>query len=685
MEATRKPGHMQNYPLGFLSVVGILTSAVCAWCLLSGTAITGAAFMALFVFMGGVTSWASLCRLIWPAKTTVNSYLPMGYGLCSLVSLIFILLKQGTVLSCILASGLGVAAYAYKSRNTSAADGQASRILFPDAITPSSLASLVIASLLASFLMLDQLHSIASLNQAATDTLIKAWSDVILHANTLLSISSLPWGQAPISTLDYAAPIIPYHYISYVLSAFLNSLSPQASPLACFITIVAPLGLLLLLLPLNEQLQDSITKASIGVAALKVSTIFAVYCLWVRLIHDTFLDPVWLLITAPATLYACAMVVSCLDIAFKSETFRAVNVIGLTATAFLLVGLSKLQIAQSLLPMVTLIIVLTLANSNQSLPRIRVKYRVLIPISLGLLVLACLGLNSLVGVARSKPVEEVGIFLQGIRNIAWPLNGNPLSSLLDALWINKILGLLTLCGPLFLLAIGYSLSIGRQQALLRAMLLLMFTSYCLGLFVSPSMPWDDGEFLNRSWPVLWCVGAWVLLGVKNVFSDTRKTRIAMGLSLLLVALGLSVLPLTKQLSIASPRSKLDWSKDYFPVRIKKEDKSIARMLQALGRNSPFFAISSPENNRQILDDSPARLASLSGMRPVMSRLGFQKSLQAKKGVPENENSIGRRYLQMLARYKEDCHQNAHLQSATRIIKGNDNLLEKEILIVCDRM
>jgi hypothetical protein len=190
-----------------------------------------------------------------------------------------IMLKQGTVASAVIGSLSGVFLFWISNLIRTQRQILSGHESIQAAITKRSVTWLLLTAVLTTFLLANQIASIRGLRNIDVNTTIKGWADVMLHANTILSLSSLPPGQAPISTLDYADPIVPYHYASYILSSLFSSLSPQATPLDSFLSIVAPLGCLLLLLPLSEQaLKATSGRASIALIGTG-SFVFLIYSL----------------------------------------------------------------------------------------------------------------------------------------------------------------------------------------------------------------------------------------------------------------------------------------------------------------------------------------------------------------------------------------------------------------------
>jgi hypothetical protein len=87
-----------------------------------------------------------------------------------------------------------------------------------------------------------------------------------------------------------------------------------------------------------------------------------------------------------------------------------------------------------------------------------------------------------------------------------------------------------------------------------------------------------------------------------------------------------LMPAAKWVSAASSPIAKDWTASYYPTTIRSADKTMARAMLPYRGNTFFFARSNPVPGRNNLDDEPSRLAALSGMRPLWSRLVFQTQL-----------------------------------------------------------
>ena len=664
----------------------IFTIAILSWLILGGVPISAYCIGFVFIFCIGIVSWASVCRLFWPSQCSLNAYLPFGYLLGSLASFILIMLKQGTVVSCLIGSLSGAILLGLKTAVCAQQRHSIAGESIQTGITRGSTSLLVITGLASTFLLTDQLRSILDLRDFTVNTTINGWSDVILHANTVLSLSSLAPGQAPISTLYYTDQIIPYHYASYILSSLVSSLSVQASPMASYVSIVAPLGCMLLMLPLLEDALTTRSKHTIFGYMATGSLLFLIYSLWTRLINNSFFDPAWLLITGPATIYACAIVISGLQIGTKAYSKKSISRVSLVLMAFLLTAFSKIQIAHSLLAMV--VIILTSATLDIKKQKMGIAFKHWLFVFLMVVSFSAVHLygNWKLDIGRKHPVAEVTSFLSGIGTTTWGNahfgQGLPLNNA----WIAPLLGLLTLWGPLLLIALITSNARQSRDNFRPLVLTLMTMSYTLSLILSPSMPWDDGEFLNRSWPLLWCLGAWYLLGQYPIRLEQQLNRqmLIIG-SVIATILGWFILPEPKRESIASPPIRGGWMKAFYPTTIRLSEKKLAARLGESKKNTYFFASSNSKNTNYLLDDLPSRLAALNGMRPLLSRLSFQKSLSVHRSNNSVGQSIEKRYSLMLKRYAGACTTSSSANSPIKAFKQPESAPDQQLYIVCQSL
>jgi hypothetical protein len=596
------------------------------------------------------------------------------------------MLRQGTVASALIGSLSGVFIFFFKNAIHTQRQIDSGHESIHAGITKRSVTSLVLAAMFTTFLLANQIASIRGLRNVAVNTTINGWADVMLHANTVLSLSSLPPGQAPISTLDYADPIVPYHYASYILSSLFSSLSPQASPLESFVSIVAPLGCLLMLLPLSEQALKATSRHTLFALLGTGSFLFLLYSLWVRLIGDSLMDPAWLLITAPATMYACAIILSGIQICTTTRNQKPIALISLVLLGFLLTAFAKIQIAYALLPMVVAIVSSVGFRIPGQKQVLSANNSIYIPLAaVSLLAGVHLYSNSVLGVGRRHPVGDVMTFFRDIAAKTWGHTNFGQASALNNDWLGPLIGLLTLCGPVFLIALICGITSPSRQGFGVRVLVLVVVSYMVSFLLNPSMPWDDGEFLNRSWPLLWYLGAWALLDKPPFKFDLKQPHLVLITSLVIaLILGWNILPGPKIESIASPPRPEDWSKAYYPTIVNSAEKKLAQDLRRMGLNTYFFANSSLKNSYSKIDfdDMPSRLSALSGARPLMSRVLFQKSLQALHSKQGLDRSVESRYSQMLRSYGTACDSAAGANSPIKAFQQLGAVPNKNVYVVC---
>ena len=380
-------------------------------------------------------------------------------------------------------------------------------------------------------------------------------------------------------------------------------------------------------------------------------------------------------------MYACAIILSAIQICPATYKQGPFAFISLVLLGFLFTVFAKIQIAHALLPMVVVLVSLVCFSL------LRQKY--VLPINHSIYVsLAALSLlagihlygNSLLGVGRRHPVGEVMSFFRDIAATTWGQ-----AAVLNHAWLAPLLGFLTLCGPLFLIALISGITGTSRQGFGVRVLGLVVVSYIVSLFLTPSMPWDDREFLNRSWPLLWCLGAWALLDKPLFKFDQKQPQLVLITgSVIAFILGWNILPGAKRESIASPARPEGWTQAFYPTIVNSSEKKLAQDLKRSGINTYFFASSSLKNSHSKIDydDLPSRLSALSGARPLMSRVLFQKSLQVlhvKKGM---DVSVESRYSEMLRGYGTACASSAGAYSPIKAFQQPGAVPKQTVSIVC---
>jgi hypothetical protein len=626
----------------------IFTTSVIVWLAMSGESPTLPLAIKTLVFMVGAICWSMASQSIWISNNTLNTYLPIGFSICSGVSLLLIEAHLGTTFSSILASLIGVITLVklkFRETNQNRSKIHESR----NQHIKQGVLRLILGISLATFLMQDQLHSVISLSVSSVSTTIQGWSDLILHANTALSLANLPLGASPISTIDAFRPSHPYHFGSYILPALITSEFNAPSPLISFISITTPLGLALVSLPLMDRLARGRKGRALSGALVTTSSAVFIYAIWVKVAPTSFFDPVWLLITAPATLYACSVVLSALEIGINNGKIIEGRVAqtSLILLTLVLTLIHKLQVFH-----VILIAGICLSSHNllfsarQHCPRWLTIGSVAISIcALQLIVYSRLGID------RSDYILSFQDFLTTIRSSFLPsINQSTLPTDTAARLADLLLGGILLCGPVFIA--GWILTNSNQRCLMvpRALVPFILISFFLAVLISPAMPWDQSEFQNRSWPLLWCIGVWLLAGyrMKNE-GDYHIANLSLSFAMLLGSW--LILPANKRLSAAQP-PLAEWTKDYYPYTIKSSEKKLAASLASISTNDLFFI---PDTDQtEILQDTASTIAALSGRRPLFSRLGFQIAMQFGASKEIKRKNIYNYYKYLAERRRQGC-------------------------------
>ena len=755
-----------------LSVAAILTAFVGCWLLLAGSTPQPWLLVCLFWFMTGSVCWSAACQQIWPSDSSLNSYLPLGYGIASLVSFVLIMLRLGTLPACALGSGFGAISWWLSTRTASAKEPAHSSDVPAPSANAAAFIPLLLTGAYATFLMADQLISAADLRDVSTATTIHGWVDLIVHSNTVLSFSFLPFGSAPISTFDHTQTLLPYHYGSYILASLLTTASGSVSPFLAYLALVSPLGLWLLLLPFADRLLLRPRSGRLEILLLIIAILIVVYSSWVRLISYSLLDPLWLLITSPATLYACAIVLSGLQIASscRSSFWQLRFGVGLSLAVLLILIFFKVQVAHALLLAVLVAVILTIRlRFRASGDRGPVGLRLPLLIT-ALFITSHLLLNRILGIARANPVQDWLKFLTDLAAVTWKENLPFVDQLTLLPPLAAGLGVLTLCGPLFLAFWVLAARSHQTRPLSSQLMALLIVSFLAGQFVGPPMVWDAAEFQNRSWPMLWCIGAWGLAGWQPRLALQRHRLLTGLLVVALLVFATVLLPQQKSESAASPPLWPDWTIKYYPILISSSDKQSAAALKAqavlqaevrsmregkttrsdneridtMSRSnsmpithskpqpipsaasveqpadkpaanatpnakakttgtstsgssaqSPhgpdyngrqyFFAANIVPTGDDILYDQPSLIAGLSGSRPVISKLGFQRILTRSKRRQLRFHSVESRYQDLLRRSRLACAQTHRTASDLVTIEGDADQRDLPIVAVCKQL
>jgi hypothetical protein len=166
------------------------------------------------------------------------------------------------------------------------------------------------------------------------------------------------------------------------------------------------------------------------------------------------------------------------------------------------------------------------------------------------------------------------------------------------------------------------------------------------------MPWDGGEFLNRSWPVLWCIGLWMLACAPwpaGILPSPpfREPRWLVLSAAALLALSWMVLPPIRRASIAAPLLA-DWAQPGYPLSIPAKEKSLARDLRLVVGDGFFYH---PDSSLSV------PLAALSGSRIVFMDPGLWIRLEARMRE-ERVAGIRARQQTLQAEYAAACSRGA---------------------------
>jgi hypothetical protein len=292
------------------------------------------------------------------------------------------------------------------------------------------------------------------------------------------------------------------------------------------------------------------------------------------------------------------------------------------------------------------------------------------------------------------------------------------------------------------------------------------------------MVWDAAEFQNRSWPMLWCIGAWGLAGWQPRFALQRHRLLTGLLVVALLVFATVLLPQQKSESAASPPLWPDWTIKYYPFLISWSDKQAAAALKAhavlqtevksmregkttrsesegldtmsrsnsmpIASSKPqaipsaasvehppekpaanatlnatpnatanatakttvtstdgssaqsphgldynggqyFFAANIVPTGDAILYDQPSLIAGLSGSRPVISKLAFQRILTRYKRRQLRFHSVESRYQDLLRRSRLACAQTHRTAFDLVTIEGDADQRNLPIVAICNQL
>jgi hypothetical protein len=606
------------------------TLGICTWVMLAGSRVTFAGIFVTLLFFLGVMAWASYSELHFPSEATNASFIPLGFSINSCISLALIFCRAGTTNSGILASALGVTLYlrAICDRPNRVISLQPSLPVHDKQNKSKSLHILAVGVFVATFLCYRQLASASTLGLTSINTIIEGWSDLILHSVTVLQLSCLDFTEAPLSAFNATSAIHPYHYGAYAFPSLLASSSDEISPLVAYISCTVPIGITLLLCPILDR--SGIFKSSRSVSSniYYFIGILLVYLLWCKILSQSFLDPLWLLITGPSVIYASALIVSFFNILSLGNDARHHNKHALLSIiVFTQICAFKFQVAHSLLLVFSYIILERLIfrkRAKRKVSRFAVFTLTVITLS-G----AQLALYRLLNSGRENYFQDLIGFASSIANMT-SIATSELSAGDKPLFISLITpisGFLLLLGPLFATSVLVSLSRGDGMAsrLEDRLIILTLLSYAFGILLNPVTPWDSGEFQNRSWPTLWCIGLWYLSFVSSSIPNYLSPRASRTVILLFIVLIMTLLPSRKIVFAGRPLFANDWTKSYYPLSISPSDKQLAFDLKQHAANPNSF-IYIPNGSDALYNDQVSIIASLSGISPFFSRQKMQYAL-----------------------------------------------------------
>ena len=615
-----------------------MLSFLALWVRLAGTPLSMGGLLLLATYIAGGLLWTTISQLSWPSRSSCLAYCPIGFGMSTGLCALCLPLSLGLVYSLLLSTLFGAIAWIFISIRQHSWSTQCSGKVSGRA-SAEVVGSTVLLLLLITVLFASQLQSASTLTTLKADTFLLAWNDYIAHARTTLEVSTAAVGALPQSFLDQDIRLAPYHYGHYILPALLLNQGLAVGPLQAYTALAPPFGAFLLLLPILERFRSAgfarITEAfpfSIGA--------MLIYGLWLHFASDTFVDPIWLLVAGPGTMYAGAVLLAFLQI-YITSAFRVNgrDGISLTAVVATLLLLYKVHLLHSFF------IFFAIVASNaffsgidyQAIPgRLRSLwrrcYRYLIPATIGALVLAAL--NVVLRMQRTHLAKDFVAnalkfteYFSGATFDSYAVSGLVLS-VKDVAYILfcVLVGLMVMVGPLYGLALLLSRSSSFEQAQpsrareIQQLLLALLGSLLVAVLLAPDPPWwpDSSEFQNRVWPVLWCIALWYLAGLRMPLARASLRQCVLALQVVALIACVQMIPAPKRLSIAAATS----ASQAYPTVIALSEKTISHQLMALPSSLRFFASKEPFESRDNEWHAPL-LAALSGRLPLYAFPNFQ--------------------------------------------------------------
>ena len=614
-----------------LLCVAIFTLGICIWGLLAGYHLSISGILVTALFFLGVMAWSGYSQLLFPSEATNASYIPLGFSINSCITLALVFIRLGTIYSGGVASALGFALY-LGALHCKASKNSTLKLGLPsnnERNTSKSLHIALASVSVATLISYKQLVSATTLGLTDTNTLIEGWSDLVLHAVTVLQLSSLHFTEAPLSPFNATSLIPPYHYGAYAFPALLTSSSKEISPLVAYISCGLPIGITLLLCPVFDRSGIFKSFRSFSSNILYFISALLVYVLWCKLLSQSFLDPVWLLITGPSVIYASSLIVSFFNILSlgRADSYPISQVL-LSIIFFIQICAFKLQVAHSLLLVFAYIALERLLVSKGASGKVSRFF--ILSLTIISLSLSQLALYQLLNVSRASYFKDLISFLSSVVNMTSITASGPLprDNPIFLVLISVICGSILLLGPLFATSVLVSLRRGvdgMAGRLENRLIILSLLSYAFAILLNPVAPWDSTEFQNRSWPILWCIGLWYLSAVSTLIPKYLSPKVLRFAILLLIVIIVNLLPPRKVIFIGSPLFSNDWSKNYYPLSISPQDKQLAlEIKQHAIRSNSFIYI--PNGSEALLNDQVSIVSSLSGISPLFSRQEMQSSI-----------------------------------------------------------
>lgn len=614
------------------------------WTYLAGCPLSLAGFLLLSVFIAAGSLWTIISQLSWPSRSSCLAYYPIGFGISTGFCTLFLLARLGLVCSTLLAMLLGLVCCVF------ALGGHWSLLVYPvekvKRFAPVGLLASGMALLsLLTFLFLSQLQSVSTLATLSDDTTLLAWSDYIAHARTTLEISSASLGELPQSSLGSEIRLAPYHYGHYILPALLLSQGLSVSSLQAYTALAPVFGAFLLLAPVFERFR----LAGIRSIAESLSFLFVAiltYATWVHFASDTFVDPIWLLIAGPGTMYAGAVLIGLLQIfVTRADCIDARRMLSLLAVIAVLLLLYKVHLVHSFFIFLILLAVKSLSlDADQSLISgpwawlRRRPNRYLVAVAAGALFFGMA--NLLLRMSRQHLLKDFAAnalkfteYFTGLKFDSYAVLGFHLSVLdISYLLACASFGLLVMVGPLYGIAILLSRlpSLEHERKLLRVdMPLLLFSllgSLLIAVFFAPEPSWwaDSSEFQNRVWPVLWCIALWCLAGLRLPLDSRALRQCVLALQVSTLIGAICIIPPSKFLAFSASTT----NNQAYPIVIPLSVKSTAAQLKTLPKEYRFFAWKAPFTSRDN-EWYVLVLSAASGRLPLYALPNYQLS----KGNP----------------------------------------------------